>query len=369
MKFQSKIFVKSLYCYFVKFERGYFMSGMGRGMPICAPALGCTATKRQENRGQVYKKKGFDMKSQRHRMPELRRDIAARHGPVARCAATLAVCLLTAATLAAGSSYAQAAGKKPFGDCVVAKNPPIHKLQPVHPGALTVAASFPYPEGYRGNTLDTIDGGYMYCLDAAIANRAGLDKINLVNATFESLVTAKTSDFDIAVWDIIDTAKRRKVVDFAAPYGFYETGVLAKAGSKIDKHSIKKATVGVLAGSTTLHFVQEKLKPKTVRAFANDQDMFNSLLSGGIDVAMNDIPIVMPAAKKSKGRLTVIARYPELAGAVAPLLPKGSPNVEPVSQIIKDMKKDGSLHAIMAKWLYPLLGGDPNKVPVWKSSE
>ena len=310
------------------------------------------------------------MRSERHRIPKTGRGIAAQHGTMARYGATLALCLLSASALASGSAHAQAAkGKKSFGDCVVARIPPIYKLKPIHPGALTVAASFPYPEGYRGNTLDTINGGYMYCLDAAIANRAGLDKVDLVNATFELLVTAKTSDFDIAVWDIIDTPKRRKVVDFAAPYGYYETGVLAKSGSKIDKSNIKQATVGVLAGSTTLHFVQDKLKPKKVRAFANDQDMFNSLLSGGIDVAMNDIPIVMPAAKKSKGRLKVIARYPELAGAVAPLLPKGSPNVEPVSQIINDMKKDGSLHAIMAKWLYPLLGGDPNKVPVWKATK
>ncbi|MFJ6215732.1 ABC transporter substrate-binding protein [Streptomyces sp. NPDC092296] len=239
-------------------------------------------------------------------------------------------------------------------------------MDTIRSGALTVAASLPYPAGYRGNTLDSVDGGYMYCLDAEIANRAGLKKIDLVNASFEALVTAKASNFDFAVWDIYNTPERRKVVDFSTPYNTYETGVLVKKGSKLTDTSIKRASVGVLAGSVQLKFVNDSLKPRQVRVFNSNDDLFNALLAGQIDAALNDTATVMPRAAKSDGKLEVIGRYP-VGGDVAALFPKGSPKVAAVDQILADMKKDGTLKAIMAEWLNPILGGDPTALPDWSS--
>lgn len=277
----------------------------------------------------------------------------------------------SAAAVAAGlfaltgcSSQGAAQARRPFGDCQVTQNPPVHPMTTRRKGVVTVAASLPYPAGYRGNTLDSVNGGYMYCLDAEIANRAGLKKMKLVNASFEALVTAKTSNFDFAVWDIYDTPERRKVVDFSTPYNTYETGVLVKKGSKLDKSTIKGATVGVLAGSVQLSYVRNTLKPRQVRVFNSNDDLFNAVLAGQIDAALNDTATVMPRAAKSGGQLQVIGRYPA-GGNVAPLFPKGSPNVKVVDQILTDMKKDGALDAIMKKWLNPILGGDPHQLPDW----
>ncbi|MCX4472588.1 Cystine-binding periplasmic protein precursor [Micromonospora sp. MW-13] len=257
-------------------------------------------------------------------------------------------------------------GAADFGDCAVTENPTVHKLQTKTEGTLTVAASLPYPAGYRGNTLESVDGGYMYCLDAEIANRAGLDRIKLVNASFEALVTAKASNFDFAVWDIYDTPERRRAVDFSTPYNTYRTGVLVKTGSDLTKDSIRTATVGVLAGSVQLSYVNETLKPKQVRVFASNDDLFNAVLAGQIDAALNDTATVMPRAASSGGKLEVIGQYP-VGGDVAALFPKGSPNVTVVDQILADMKKDGTLAAIMAKWLNPILGGDPDKLADWSA--
>ncbi|MFE9658182.1 ABC transporter substrate-binding protein [Micromonospora sp. NPDC006431] len=258
------------------------------------------------------------------------------------------------------------AGASPFGDCEVTKNPTVHAMKTMTEGTLTVAASLPYPAGYRGNTLESVDGGYMYCLDAEIANRAGLRKIKLVNASFEALVTAKTSNFDFAVWDIYDTPERRKAVDFSTPYNTYRTGVLVKTGSDLTKESIKNATVGVLAGSVQLKYVKETLKPKEVRVFSSNDDLFNAVLAGQIDAALNDTATVMPRAASSGGKLEVIGQYPA-GGDVAALFPKGSQNVTVVNDILADMEKDGTLAAIMDKWLNPILGGDPNKLADWSA--
>ncbi|MCW5251368.1 MULTISPECIES: ABC transporter substrate-binding protein [unclassified Streptomyces] len=274
---------------------------------------------------------------------------------------------LVALTACSGGNGADGENRaKPFGDCEVTENPPVHEMKTRKDGELTVAASLPFPAGYRGNTLDSIDGGYMYCLDAEIANRAGLKKITLVNASFEALVTAKTSNFDFAVWDILVTPERRRAVDFASPYNTYETGVLTKTGSGISRSGIKNATVGVLAGSLQLKFAEDTLKPGKVRVFNSNDDLFNSVLSGQIDAALNDTATVMPRAAKSDGKLEVVGRYP-VGGDVAPLFPKGSPNVAAVNAILADMEKDGTLKAIMDKWLNPILGGDPNALPDWSA--
>ncbi|MEU5722763.1 ABC transporter substrate-binding protein [Micromonospora sp. NPDC047738] len=273
--------------------------------------------------------------------------------------------MLALAACGTGTSSGNA-GSSPFGDCEVTKNPTVHAMKTMTEGTLTVAASLPYPAGYRGNTLESVDGGYMYCLDAEIANRAGLRKIKLVNASFEALVTAKTSNFDFAVWDIYDTPERRKAVDFSTPYNTYRTGVLVKTGSNLTKESIKTATVGVLAGSVQLKYVNETLKPKEVRVFSSNDDLFNAVLAGQIDAALNDTATVMPRAASSGGKLEVIGQYPA-GGDVAALFPKGSQNVTVVNEILADMEKDGTLAAIMNKWLNPILGGDPNKLADWSA--
>jgi polar amino acid transport system substrate-binding protein len=233
-------------------------------------------------------------------------------------------------------------------------------------GVLTVAASLPYPAGYRGNTLKDVDGGYMYCLDAEIAHRAGLQKIELVNASFEALVTAKSSSFDFAVWDIIVTPERAAAVDFSVPYNTYNTGVLVRTGSELTEKSIKSAKVGVLAGSRQLSFVEERLNSADIRVFNSNDDLFNALMANQLDAVLNDTATVMPRAAASDGALEVVAQY-SVGGDVAALFPKGSSNVEPVNEILNDMKADGTLDKIMNKWLNNILGGDPNALEEWSA--
>jgi polar amino acid transport system substrate-binding protein len=281
------------------------------------------------------------------------------------CSAVALAAGLFALTGCGGAASPQAgASAKPFGECEITANPTVYTLNTLAQGELTVAASLPYPAGYRGNTLESVNGGYMYCLDAEIANRAGLQKIKLVNASFEALVTAKSSNFDFAVWDIYNTAERRKVVDFATPYNTYQTGVLVKSDASLSKDTIKGATVGVLAGSIQLKFVSETLKPKEVRVFNSNDDLFNALLAGQVDAVLNDTATVMPRAASSNGKLKVVGQYP-VGGDVAALFPKGSSNVDGVNKIMADMKADGTLAKIMNKWLNPILGGDPNALPDW----
>ncbi len=261
-----------------------------------------------------------------------------------------------------GESKADAAG---FGRCDVTEDPEVHDLETVSEDVLTVAVPLPSPGAYEGETPESIDGGYLYCLAAEIAARGGLEGIEVHTTSFEALVTAKTQNFDVSLWDIIVTPEREEVVDFATPYMPVETGVAVKEGADVSAEDVGDLKIGVLAGSRQETLVADEIQPsEKPSTFQNNDDMFNALLAGQIDVALNDTTTVMPWAESSDGRISVIAQY-ETGSEVAPLLPKDSANTDAVSAIVEDMEADGTLADILEEWLSPILGGNPDDLPVW----
>lgn len=271
---------------------------------------------------------------------------------------------LTALTVAAAVSVGQAAS---FGRCEVKEGAPVHKMSPAHEGELTIAVPLPSPQAYQGNTPDTIDGGYLYCLGAEIANRGGIEKVRVKNASFESLVTGKAGDFDMSIWDLFPTEERKKSVDFSNSYRFTDSGVIVKSTSDVTKDNIRDKRIGVLLGSVQEKFVKEKLKPTTdVRIFQSNDDMWAALMANQIDAGFADTETALPRATASNGLLKVVGRYPA-GGDVAILFPKGSANVAPTNQILDDMRGDGTLKAIEDKWFAPILGQPVSDIPEWPS--
>lgn len=275
--------------------------------------------------------------------------------------------LASAVLFACAATVPAVAGEGVFGRCELRENAAKHALTPAHQGVLTIAVPLPSPQAYQGNTPETIDGGYLYCLGAEIANRGGLEKIVVKNASFESLVTGKASDFDMSIWDLFPTEERKKSVDFSGSYRFTDTGVIAKAGSDVTAKTLGTKRIGVLLGSVQEKFVREKLKPTgDVRIFQSNDDMWAALMANQIDAALADTETALPRATASNGVLKVFGRYP-IGGDVAILFPKNSKNVAPTDQILADMRADGSLEAIELKWLAPILGAPVSSIAEWST--
>lgn len=252
-----------------------------------------------------------------------------------------------------------------FGRCKLTENVTKHELMPAHDDTLTIAVPLPSPQAYEGNTPETIDGGYLYCLGAEIANRGGLSRISVKNASFESLVTGKGSDFDMSIWDLFPTEKRKKSVDFSDAYRFTDTGVIAKANGDVTEENLASKRIGVLLGSVQETFAREKLSlTQNLRIFQSNDDMWSSLMANQIDAALIDTETALPRATASNGVMEVVGRYP-IGGNVAILFPKESKNVEPTNLILKDMRADGSLEAIEEEWLAPILGAPVTSIPEW----
>jgi polar amino acid transport system substrate-binding protein len=236
-------------------------------------------------------------------------------------------------------------------------------LTPVNAGQLTVETSLPAPGWFNGDTPETIQDGYEYCMAANIAHRAGLDKIAIVNVAWDALIAGQTKDFDLALSQISITDERKKVVDFSVPYFSSDIGVMAKKGAKLDSAAMKKAKIGVQGATTGADFVEKKLKPETAAmVFPDTPSMFASLQAGQIDAAMTDTAIVLGQAAASEGLFEVVGQYAtgEQYGA---LYPKGSANNATIDKIIEALQKDGTLDKLSAKYLAEQWGADPTKVP------
>jgi len=250
-----------------------------------------------------------------------------------------------------------------YGNCEVTGERGSVKLQTVEPGVLSVRPVLPAPGWWNGDSLETVKDGFEYCLAANMAYRAGLDRVVLVNRSFAQILTGKSQGFDIALSEVTITDARKKVVDFTEPYFHSGQGVLVKAGTKLDKDSIKKARIGVRQGSTTLQYVNEHVKPtEDLKVYMDNSSMYAALAANQIDAAIYDTVNVLARAHQSKGAFEVVGNYDtkEFWGG---LVNKDSPNLEAFNKMIKDFQQDGTIARLTEKYLVPSLGTDPDKVP------
>ena len=278
--------------------------------------------------------------------------------------ASLATVSLGALAACAGdTSKAAAAGG--YGECEVYGEVGSIDLHPVTPGVLTVQTNLPSPGWWKGETPDSITGGYEYCLAANIAHRAGLKSVKVVNVSFDALVAGQTKDYDIAMAQISVTPEREKVVTFSAPYFDSNLGVLAPADTDLTEDDITSRTLGVQVGTTAVAWAQDVLQPETdPKLFQDTTTMVTAVTSGQTDAAVQDTAIMLGFAKNSGGKLEVVGQY-ETGEHYAAIYPKSSEDADVMSGAIETMDEDGTLDKLSATWLGPELGGDPAAVRGW----
>jgi polar amino acid transport system substrate-binding protein len=271
---------------------------------------------------------------------------------------------LAATVVLAGTALPAAA--QTYGSCTITGKKGSMPLTPAIPGQLTVEVALPAPGWWNGDTPATIKDGYEYCMAANIAYRAGLDKVAVVNVSWESLIAGQTKNFDLSLSEASITPERKKVIDFSIPYFNSDIGVLVKTTTKVTADNIRSMRIGVHQGTTGADFATNVLKPtQPVKVFPDTAGMFTALAAGQIDIALSDTAYVLGQAANSHGTMHVVGQYTtgETYGAI---YPKGSANEEKINQIIQSMADDGTLKMLTQKYLAAAWGQDPTKIPYFK---
>ena len=273
-----------------------------------------------------------------------------------------AVFASAAALAGAGAASAATEG---YGDCPLTGEKGSAKINPAVEGQFTVIINLPALGQFNGDTPDSIKDGYEFCMAVNIAHRLGLDKVKLVNASFDSIVAGQNRDYDIALALISVTEPRKKVVDFSVPYMNSDYGVAARADKPVTEADMKTGKIGTQAGTTLVPFAQDTLKVASLDVFDDTASMFTALAAGKVDAVMTDLSIILGQVQNSNGKLAVVGKYTS-GGETAGIYPKGSENKKVIDQLIEDMNKDGTLKKLEAAYLLPSWGMSPSDVPLWK---
>ncbi|MBK8771279.1 MAG: amino acid ABC transporter substrate-binding protein [Rhizobiales bacterium] len=270
---------------------------------------------------------------------------------------------LLLAAVAALALTAPAMAANMIGNCeVTGEKGSIPLANPAKAGQFTVLTSLPAPIWWNGDAVENTKDGMEYCMAAEIAWRAGYDKMEVVNTSWEAFIGNQAQGYDVGFAQTSITEERKKVFDFTTPYFNSDMGVIAKADAPVDEKSIKTVKVGIQQGTTGAKFAQETLGIKDPQIFADQPEMFAALRAGQVDAAITDTSITLAEEKATEGKSKVMGQYKtgEVYGGI---MQKGNPNNETVSKIIQSMIDDGTLAKLGAKYLAAGWGKDPATIP------
>lgn len=289
-----------------------------------------------------------------------------------RVLATASVAALLGLGLAACSSDAPASSDSEnsaggsFGDCEITGEAGSIEITPITDGTLTVAAVLPSNGWWNGASPETINGGFEYCLSANIAHRAGIDSVTVQNQSWDQLISASNTNYDIGTAGITITEPRKEVFDFSDAYFQSNLGIAIKKDADVTESNIAEKKIGVLQGNMGAQYVTDTLKPTGgIQQFQSETEMFTALRAGQVDAVVTDTTLALSNTAASNGELVVAGQF-ALDQEYGIIMPKGTANLDAVNTAIADMKADGTLDELSSTWLTPLFGVDPNSIPMWK---
>jgi len=235
-------------------------------------------------------------------------------------------------------------------------------------GTLTIAtgnpAYFPWviddaPEGKQG-----FEAAVAY----AIAGEMGFadEAVTWVRTSFDEAIQPGQKNFDLNMQQYSITADRDRMVDFSAPYYIAPQAVMTtveavEAGAEPTMDSLRTMKWGVVASTTALPVVMERIKPdQSPLVYDDNANITAAMQAGQIDAALFDLPTALFTAAVLMDNGVVLGQFdpaeaenPDRFGA---LMPEGSALKECVDQALASLTESGTLAAIQAEWLQDAVG-------------
>ncbi len=265
-----------------------------------------------------------------------------------------------------------AAGTTPSAGAANAQPTPVSSWKPgthansvpapsklVSGGTLTIGSDVSYPPQ---EYMDASNNAVGFDIDVAteIASRMGLQP-KVVNFNFNDIIPAlNAGQFDIVISAMNITPERSNAVNFVQYYAAGQSVLVAKGNPKNIKtlDDLSGLTVAVQQGTTeqdsltaeNTKLTQANKTKINVLVYGTDTDAVDQLRVGRADAAMDDDPVAAYYAVLNPNFQVAIAAYTPQDEGIA--IAKTNTDMQTaVTKAVSDMKSDGTMDAIKAKWM------------------
>lgn len=210
------------------------------------------------------------------------------------------------------------------------------------------------------NFIDEATGqgvGYDYDLFNEACKRLNC-KPTFVQTSWDTIVAVMggtgQAEFDVAADGITITAERAQNVDFSTPYISLQQQLLVNAAeSRFTNVEELKALgdikVGAQPGTTNYDLSVELFGEDKVVAFDQYGLIVQALINGDIDATVMDNVAGEGYIGANPDKLKLVGD-PLTSEELGFVFPKGSDLLAPINQVLAEMKADGTLDTIYAKW-------------------
>ena len=241
----------------------------------------------------------------------------------------------------------------------------------ITPDVLTIGTGSPAYSPWVENDAPESGEGFEAAVALAVAAELGYegDAVKWVRTTFDEAIAPGAKNFDFNLQQYSITAERSETISFSDPYYSSNQAIVALTSANVPEGAITAELLagikfGVQAGTTSLDFVNEVIKPSNeVFVYDDNAGAKAALEAGQIDAIVVDLPTALYISYVEIEGTSVIGQFPAAAGGTSDdfglVFEKDSDLVACVNTALAAIKASGALATIEQTWL-----SDNTGVPV-----
>ena len=229
-------------------------------------------------------------------------------------------------------------------------------------GTLTIATGNPAYSPWVENDKPEAKEGFEAAFAYAVAGELGFDDAHVkwVRTDFDAAIQPGKKDFDFNLQQFSITEERKQTVDFSSGYYTTNQAVVGLTGSAAEGATtvadLKKVKFGAQAGTTSLDFIKNVIKPDTEPFVYDDNAGAKAALEAKqIDAIVVDLPTAFYISAAEIEGSKVIGQFPADANVKADefglVLDKGNQLLGCVNAAIATLKGNGKLAEMTQTWL------------------
>ena len=216
-------------------------------------------------------------------------------------------------------------------------------------GTLVMAtnATFPPYEYVDGEDYAGIDVE----VAQAIADELGME-LEIQDIDFNSIIPAiESGKADVGIAGMTKTPEREKNVNFSESYATGIQSIIVKEDSDIaSPDDLEGVKIGVQESTTGHIYCEDDYGADNVIAYTSGANAIEALKTGKVDAVVIDNQPAKEFVKANEGLKVLDTDYVEEEYAIA-IAKDNEELLEKVNGVIKQMKEDGSLQAILDKYI------------------